>query len=93
MKELAKFRTIHEAAIEIKTMDSKTAITENFIRSLVKSNKINYIKQGNKALIDLNVLVDFLSSNKIYEYTSLKKEEEKPQKTTYSYIDKIRKLS
>ena len=92
MKELAKFRTIHEAAIEIKTMDSKTAITENFIRSLVKSNKINYIKQGNKALIDLNVLVDFLSSNKIYEYTSLKKEE-KPQKTTYSYIDKIRKLS
>lgn len=53
-------RTIDEAVAEIKSADEHTAITKNFIRSLVVSGKVPSIKAGRKYLINIAVLQDYL---------------------------------
>lgn len=55
-----RMRTIDEAVAEIKSADEHTAITKNFIRSLVVSGKVPSIKAGRKYLINIAVLQDYL---------------------------------
>lgn len=55
-----RIRTIRAAVEEIKSVDPKTAITENFIRDLVCSGKCPSFKAGKKYLIDLDVLFSIL---------------------------------
>lgn len=57
---IAKMRTIDEAIAEIVSLDPNTAITKNFIRSLVVSGKIPSVKAGKKYLINLDVLHNYL---------------------------------
>lgn len=57
---IPKMRTIDEAVIELKKEDEKTAVTKNFVRSLVVSGKIPSVKAGRKYLINLSVLKEYL---------------------------------
>ena len=58
----AKLRTVQQCLIEIKSVDKDSAISEWFIRSLCKSNKINYIANGTKILVNLNSLINYLNN-------------------------------
>lgn len=52
-KPLPRMRTIRETA-------ALFGIAEHFVRTLVKQNKIVYVKAGNKALINIDCLSDYL---------------------------------
>ncbi len=58
---MLRMRTIKEAVAEIKEKDSKTAVTQYFLRQLVLSKKIPYVMSGGKYLINMDVLEDYLS--------------------------------
>ncbi len=62
---MPRMRTIDEAVAEIKSADEQTAITKNFIRSLVVSGKVPSIKAGRKYLINIAVLQDYLCNGDI----------------------------
>lgn len=53
-KPLPRMRTIKQGAKE-------AGIPEHFLRQLVKQNKIVYVKAGNKSLVNLDCLIDFLN--------------------------------
>lgn len=61
MSKVPKMRTIKQAIKEIKEYDSKTALTERGLRRLVEENKIVSTPIGNKNLIDMDQLYDYLS--------------------------------
>lgn len=58
-----KLRYADEAVKEIKQMDPSSAVTARMIRSLIKKEVIPSIPVGNgcRRLIDLDVLMDYLS--------------------------------
>lgn len=56
-----RIRTIPQCLQEIKLADSNSSITENFIRLLCKSNKVQHFKSGNRYLINLDSLLKYLS--------------------------------
>lgn len=56
-----KMRTIKQAIKEIKEYDSKTAFTERALRRLIEENKIVPTRIGNRNLIDMDQLYDYLS--------------------------------
>ena len=58
----SKLRTVRQCLIEIKSVDKECAISEWFIRSLCKKNKINYIANGTKILVNLNSLINYLNN-------------------------------
>ena len=51
---IPKMRTIKQAAQE-------TGLAYNYIRNLCLQNKIVYVRAGNKYLINLNKLIDYLN--------------------------------
>ncbi|MBQ3045304.1 MAG: hypothetical protein IJD49_05095 [Clostridia bacterium] len=61
MSMVPKMRTIKQAIKEIKESDSNTALTERGLRRLVEENKIVSISIGNRNLIDMDQLYDYLS--------------------------------
>lgn len=52
-KPLPRMRTIKQGAKE-------AGIPEHFLRQLVKQNKVVYVKAGNKSLVNLDSLIEFL---------------------------------
>lgn len=59
---LPKMRTIRDCAKEIKNTDSSTAITESSIRKLVNEKIVPCIKIGNRCLVDLDFLINYIKS-------------------------------
>ena len=59
--KMPKMRTIKEAAREIKSFDSGTAVTEYHIRQLALSGVLPRVKAGKKYLINLDTLIEYLS--------------------------------
>ena len=59
---LPKLRTLSEAYKCIKEMDPDTAVSANYVRCLAISGKVPRIKCGRKYLIDVDVLLDYLSA-------------------------------
>ena len=57
---LPRYRTIKECIAELKKIDSDTAISEFYIRRLCKSGEIKYLPTGNKSLVNLDNLLEFL---------------------------------
>lgn len=57
---LPRMRLIKECVAEIKALDPHTAVTEYYIRGLVKSGKIPVAMAGNKTLINLDGLLNYL---------------------------------
>lgn len=64
MATIARVRTINECVKEIKKLDSESAITEWFIRSLVKDDKIQHFMAGTKVLVNYDDLLTFLNFEK-----------------------------
>ena len=54
-KPLPRMRTIRQAAHEL-------GFPEYALRRLVKQNKVVYVMAGNKALVNLDRLIDYLNS-------------------------------
>lgn len=57
---MSRIRSIHDAHVLLKEEDSNTAVTEYFIRKLVNEGTIPSFKTGNKSLVDVDVLQEYL---------------------------------
>lgn len=60
---LARMRILDECYTEIKKMDENTAISKYYIRQLALSGKIPVVMCGRKRLINLDALIEYLSSS------------------------------
>jgi len=59
---MARMRTIKQTLEYLKKQDNDCAITEWYLRSLLKSGKLTHYRAGNKYLINLDHLEEFLSN-------------------------------
>ena len=50
-----------EAAAELRRIDPHTAVTPYFIRRMVLSSAIPHVKAGNKRLVNLDTLLEYLA--------------------------------
>ena len=55
-----RMRTIKEVVEELKQIDEKTAIREHYVRELVNTNKIPYVKAGRKILVNFDAFIEYL---------------------------------
>jgi len=62
IQPLPRMRTIKEAAREIKELDEHTALTQWRIRELVLSGVLPAVRAGNKILLNLDTLFEYLSN-------------------------------
>ena len=60
---LPRMRTVSQCLEEIKTIDNNSCITEWYIRTLCKENKIVYFQSGNKLLINFDYLLSYFNTN------------------------------
>ena len=59
---IPRMRTIQEATAELKIIDPSTAITCHAIRCMVLEGTIPHVKAGTKRLINLDMLLEYLSA-------------------------------
>lgn len=62
MNSLVRLRTLDEAYAELKQLDPDTCISKYYIRRLALSGEIPVVMCGRKRLINLDALIDYLSS-------------------------------
>lgn len=55
-----RMRTIKEVVEELKQIDEKTAIREHYVRELVNTHKIPYVKAGRKILVNFDAFIEYL---------------------------------
>lgn len=55
-------RTLDECYRELKREDKNSAVSKNFIRNLALSGSIPVVMCGNKRLINLDGLIDYLNN-------------------------------
>lgn len=68
MNSIPQMKTVQQCFQSIKQLDSETAITEWFIRSLCKDNKVKHFMSGNKILVNYDDLLKYLNNSDIGEY-------------------------
>lgn len=61
LSSIPQMRTITEAIKELKELDSSTGFTEYALRTAINQGQIPYIKAGNKILINMENLVNYLN--------------------------------
>lgn len=71
-KQMARLRTLDSAMAELKALDPNTNVSKNFVRQLALSGKIRVVFAGNRRMIDMDSLIDYLSNSTF---------EEAPEKT------------
>ena len=55
-----KFRSVHEAVAELKTLDPNCALSLHLIKKMAKQEKIRSLKTGAKLLVDIDSIIAFL---------------------------------
>lgn len=60
MQKIPRMRTVNQCADEIISADPQSGITSYRIRILAKQGKIPYTKCGNRILINLDRLLEYL---------------------------------
>ena len=60
---MPRMRTLNETLAEIKSIDAKSAVTSNCIRTLCKSGKVRCVFTGKKLLVDLDDLFKFFGGS------------------------------
>ena len=60
-KKIPVVLTVKDAVHKIKEDCPGTAITENYLRQLIKDGVLPELKAGNKVLINLDVLIEYLT--------------------------------
>ncbi len=78
---MARMRLLKDLFPYIKEMDPDTALTPNALRQMIVDGVIPHTPVGNRKLVNLDILDDYLAHPEKYE---------KPQEPGYG---KIRKLS
>ena len=68
MNSIPQMKTVQQCFQSIKQLDSETAITEWFIRSLCKDNKVKHFMSGNKILVNYDDLLKYLNNSDKGEY-------------------------
>lgn len=68
---IPRMRTINEAAAEMREADPHTAVTPHFIRQLILAGKVPHVKAGNKYLVNLDGLQEYLANPSTVEGTIL----------------------
>ena len=58
--QIPRMRTAPKIVAEIKALDADTEITEYYVRQLVKEGAVPVVWAGNKALINLNDVLNLL---------------------------------
>ncbi len=61
MNAIPRMRTIKQAISELKAKDSQTAFTETALRRAILSGQIPHIRAGNKILVNLDIVENYLS--------------------------------
>lgn len=59
-ERIPRMRTAPKIVAEIKALDPETEVTEYYVRQLVKTGAVPVVWAGNKALINLNDVLDLL---------------------------------
>lgn len=59
---LPRMRGIKEAVQEIRSADPQTAITEHFLRGLIKTKTIPCVLAGTKQLVNMDILESYLQN-------------------------------
>ena len=59
---LPRMRTIEQCVNLVKELDEHTAISEWFIRCLVRDNKIFYVNTGKKILVNFDSFLNYLNA-------------------------------
>jgi len=54
------FRSINKTIAWLKELDPQTAITPHFIRQLIKDDKVSFRTSGNKYIVDILSVKDYL---------------------------------
>ncbi len=60
LEQIPRMRTAPKIVAEIKALDPDTEITEYYVRQLVKEGTVPVVWAGNKALINLNDVLNLL---------------------------------
>ncbi|MCL1986687.1 MAG: helix-turn-helix domain-containing protein [Firmicutes bacterium] len=86
--KLPKMRTIPEAIKELKTLDPNNSLTQSILYRLTKSGELPSVKVGQKTLVDIDVLISYLTNS----------QHKKPPKTNNNpradpEYGKVRKIS
>ena len=55
-------RTIEKAYEELKARDPDTGLTKNFVRTIVTNGVVPSLMVGNKRLVDVDVLEDYVAT-------------------------------
>ena len=55
-----RMRTIDQAAAYVRERDGETALTKTALRRLIVTGRLPHVQVGNKYLLDLDTLEDFL---------------------------------
>lgn len=64
---LPKMRTAPQLAAEYKEADPETPVNPHFLRRLINSGEIPYVKAGKKFLINSDVLAEYLKTGQVTE--------------------------
>lgn len=54
-------RTINKAYEELKARDPETAISKSLVRSMISSGVVPHIQTGNRRLVDVDVLEEYVN--------------------------------
>ncbi len=76
---MARMRTIKQTVLHIKLTDPDTAVTEWWLRSMLKTDKLKHHMAGNKYLIDIDYLEEYLKNPP----------EEEKQEVEYGILRKV----
>lgn len=60
VKYIPRMRTVSRIVAEIKALDPSTEVSEYFIRQLIKAGTVPVVWAGNKALINLDDVLEIL---------------------------------
>lgn len=60
---MQQMRTIEQAATLLKEQDENTSVTKNCIRNWIKNNQLKHVRVGNRYLVSLETLGEFLKGD------------------------------
>ena len=63
MNRMPRMRTINESVNLIKETDPNSAITYNFIKQLVKGNRVRNFQSGNRTIINFDDLLELINGD------------------------------
>lgn len=86
MAAISRMRTVGQTVKYFKDNDPETVVGEYFLRKMIKSGELPVVMAGNKALINLDNLIDYFNG------TSIPKEQLEDREELPFEYGKLRKV-